>query len=83
VRRGPCERNHLWLPSLGIDEPIHHWSCTRSGILADVVYSWGCAGSNNEYLMGHAFGVFDRLYAAYPGDSNLARWPGWRTRMGT
>jgi hypothetical protein len=63
----PGERNHLWLPSLGIDEPIHHWSCTRSGILADVVYSWGCAGSNNEYLMGHAFGVFDRLYAAYPG----------------
>jgi hypothetical protein len=63
----PGERNHLWLPSVGIDQPIHHWACTRSGILADVVYSWGCAGSNNEYLMGHAYGVFDRLYAAYPG----------------
>jgi sortase (surface protein transpeptidase) len=29
------------------------------------VYRWGCAGSNNVYLMGHAWGVMRPLHDAY------------------
>jgi hypothetical protein len=29
------------------------------------MYRWGCAGSNNVYLMGHAYGVMDGLHDAY------------------
>jgi hypothetical protein len=31
------------------------------------VYSWGCAGRNNIYLMGHASSVFKPLHDAYVG----------------
>jgi sortase (surface protein transpeptidase) len=29
------------------------------------VYRWGCAGSNNVYLFGHAHSVFKPLHDAY------------------
>ncbi len=29
------------------------------------MYRWGCAGSNNVYLMGHASGVMNALHDAY------------------
>jgi hypothetical protein len=63
----PGERNHFWLPALGIDQAIQSWPCSRGGKLANVVYDWGCAGSNNRYLMGHGYGVFNALLSAYPG----------------
>ena len=28
-------------------------------------YCWGCAGANNVYLLGHAWGVFKALHDAY------------------
>jgi hypothetical protein len=31
------------------------------------MYRWGCAGSNNVYLMGHAYGVMKPLHDAYVG----------------
>jgi sortase family protein len=58
-------RNHLWIPALGVNRSVSFYSCSRSTALANVVYRWGCGGSNNVYLMGHAWGVFKPLHDAY------------------
>ncbi|MEX2010702.1 MAG: sortase [Chloroflexota bacterium] len=58
-------RNHLWIPALGVNRSVSFYACSRSTALANVVYRWGCAGSNNVYLMGHAHSVFRSLHNAY------------------
>jgi hypothetical protein len=58
-------RNHVWIPSLGIDRSVTFYSCSRSSYPGNRVYSWGCAGSNNVYLFGHAHSVFKPLHDAY------------------
>ena len=58
-------RNHVWIPALGIDRSVAFFSCTSSAYPGDVVYRWGCAGSNNVYLFGHAYSVFKPLHDAY------------------
>jgi sortase (surface protein transpeptidase) len=57
-------RNHLWIPALGINRSTVYFSCSSSGV-GNYVYRWGCAGSNNVYLFGHAFSVFRPLHDAY------------------
>jgi hypothetical protein len=57
--------NHVWMPSLGVSRSVSWYACSRTTALANVVYRWGCAGKNNVYLMGHAWGVFRPLYNAY------------------
>ena len=61
-RRG---RNHVWIPALGIDRSVTGFACTSSAYPGDRVYRWGCAGSNNVYLFGHAHSVFKPLHDAY------------------
>jgi hypothetical protein len=61
----PLVRNHLWIPALGISRSYTAYRCGRTSALANVVYRWGCAGRNNVYLMGHAWGVFKALHDAY------------------
>lgn len=58
-------RNHLWIPALGVNRSVSFYACSRTTALANVVYRWGCAGSNNVYLMGHAHSVFKPLHDAY------------------
>ena len=58
-------RNHFWFPSLGINQGVYWFPCSRSEGPGNVVYRWGCAGSNNVYLMAHDFGKFYPLYRAY------------------
>jgi sortase (surface protein transpeptidase) len=58
-------RNHVWIPALGVNRSVSFYACSRSTALANVVYRWGCAGSNNVYLMGHAHSVFRSLHNAY------------------
>ena len=41
------------------------FSCSSSAYPGDRVYRWGCAGSNNIYLFGHASSVFKPLHDAY------------------
>jgi sortase (surface protein transpeptidase) len=57
--------NRVWMPALGINRPVYLYACTRSTALDNLVYRWGCAGRNNTYLMGHAWGVFKPLHDAY------------------
>ena len=58
-------RNRLWIPSLGLNRSISWFSCSRASEPDNHVYRWGCAGSNNVYLLGHAWGVFKPLHDAY------------------
>jgi len=57
--------DHLWIPALGIDKVTSGFACSRSQAPANYVYRWGCAGTNNVYLLGHAYGVFKALHDAY------------------
>jgi hypothetical protein len=58
-------RNHVWMPALGIDRSVASYACSRSTYPRNRVYRWGCAGSNNVYLFGHAHSVFKPLHDAY------------------
>jgi hypothetical protein len=57
--------NHVWIPSLGISRSVAWFPCSRTTDPANYVYRWGCAGANNVYLLGHAWGVFKPLHDAY------------------
>jgi hypothetical protein len=58
-------RNRMWYPALGISYSVSWFPCSRSRAPDNYVYRWGCAGSNNVYLMGHSWGKFSPLYRAY------------------
>ena len=58
-------RNHVWIPSLGINRSVQSFPCSRSRPPDAGVYRWGCAGRNNVYLMGHAWSTFKPLHDAY------------------
>jgi hypothetical protein len=58
-------RNRMWYPALGISQSVSWFPCSRSRAPDNYVYRWGCAGSNNVYLMAHAWGKFNPLYRAY------------------
>lgn len=57
--------DRLWIPALGMNRSVSTFSCTRSTPPANYVYRWGCAGRNNVYLFGHAWGVMKPLHDAY------------------
>lgn len=59
--------NHVWIPSLGINRSVHWFSCDRAAPPDEYMYRWGCAGSNNIYLMGHAYAAMKPLHDAYVG----------------
>jgi sortase (surface protein transpeptidase) len=58
-------RNHVWIPALGVNRSVSFFACTSKAYPANRVYRWGCAGSNNVYLFGHAYSVFKSLHDAY------------------
>ncbi len=58
-------RNHVWIPSLGVSKAIQSFPCSRSRPPDAGVYRWGCAGSNNVYLLSHAWSTFKPLHDAY------------------
>ena len=58
-------RNHVWIPALGINRSVAAFACDRSRAPDNLVYRWGCAGTNNVYLLGHAYSVFKPLHDAY------------------
>ena len=58
-------RNHFWIPSLGMSDRVYPFECTRSRDPDNYLYRWGCAGTNNVYILGHAYGVMKPLYNLY------------------
>jgi hypothetical protein len=58
-------RNHVWIPSLGINKGVQSFPCSRTRPPDAGVYRWGCGGRNNVYLLGHAWSTFKPLHDAY------------------
>jgi sortase (surface protein transpeptidase) len=58
-------RNHVWIPALGVSRSVSWYACSSASYPGNRVYRWGCAGSNNVYLFGHAHSVFKPLHDAY------------------
>ena len=58
-------RNRMWFPALGISRPVYFFPCSSNAYPGNVVYRWGCAGSNNVYLFAHAHAAFKPLHDAY------------------
>jgi hypothetical protein len=58
-------RNHVWIPSLGINKSVQSFPCSRTRPPDAGVYRWGCAGRNNIYLLSHAWSTFKPLHDAY------------------
>lgn len=58
-------RNRVWVPALGINRSIQSFPCSRSRAPDAGVYRWGCAGTNNVYLMSPAWSTFKPLHYAY------------------
>ena len=59
--------NRVWIPSIGVDKGIESFPCSRSRPPDAGVYRWGCSGTNNVYLLGHAWSTFRTLHDAYVG----------------
>ena len=57
--------NHVWIPELGINKSVRAFPCDRQRPPDNYMYRWGCAGTNNVYLMGHAHSVMNGLHDAY------------------
>lgn len=57
--------NHFWFPALGISRSVVLFPCARQRPPDHYLYRWGCAGTNNVYVMGHASSVFKALHDAY------------------
>jgi hypothetical protein len=57
--------NRFWIPSLGMNDRVHLFECSRSREPDNYIYRWGCAGTNNVYILGHAYGVMKPLHDLY------------------
>ncbi len=70
-------RNHVWIPSLGVNRSVAWFPCSRSRAPDNYLYRWGCAGANNVYLMGHAYGVMKGLHDAWVAGRLRAGMTAW------
>jgi sortase (surface protein transpeptidase) len=61
-------QNRFWIPSLGMNDRVHLFECSRQAPPDNYMYRWGCAGANNVYLMGHAYSVMKPLHDLYVRD---------------
>ena len=60
------QANQFAFPSLGIGtKHVYDFTCDSSAKLLDRLYYWGCSGTNNVYMLGHAYGIFKPLRTAY------------------
>ncbi len=44
---------------------VRPFECTRTRAPDNYMYRWGCAGQNNVYILGHAYGVMKPLHDLY------------------
>jgi hypothetical protein len=55
--------NRLTIPVLGLDGNIGTTSC--GGLIPNGIWLWPCAGQNNLYMLGHAWGSFAPIHNGY------------------
>ena len=56
-------RNRFAIPTIGVNSPIGTTSWGE--LIPDGIWRWPCAGANNVYLLGHAWGVFAPVHDGY------------------
>ncbi len=54
----------LRIPAIGLSVPLYQWSCSDR-TAPNVALRWRCSGTNNQFIFGHAYGVFHRYYLAW------------------
>ena len=57
--------HRFWIPSLGMNYRVHLYECSRNRPPDNFMYRWGCAGTNNVYILGHAYSVMQPLHDLY------------------
>jgi hypothetical protein len=61
----------LRIRDIGLDVAVYRWGC-RATDLPNRALRWGCSGTNNQFIAGHAYGVFRPYYRAF-GNHRLKR----------
>lgn len=54
----------LRISRIGLYASVYDWGC-GSAIVPNLVLRWACHRNNNQFLVGHAYGVFRPYYLAY------------------
>jgi hypothetical protein len=54
----------LRIPGIDLNVSIYRWSC-RATDLPNLALRWKCSGANNQFIVGHAYGVFRPYYRAW------------------
>lgn len=54
----------LRISGIGLTARVYDWGC-GSAVVPNLALRWGCRTSNNQFLVGHAYGVFRPYYLAY------------------
>jgi hypothetical protein len=57
----------LRIRGIRLDVPVYRWSC-RNTDLPNRALRWKCSGANNQFIVGHAYGVFHPYYLAWKYD---------------
>jgi sortase (surface protein transpeptidase) len=57
--------NRFWIPSLDMNYKVYSFPCSRTRAPDNYMYRWGCAGTNNVYILGHAYSVMKPLHDLY------------------
>lgn len=61
-------KNMFWYPALGIKASIKGYGCQYGGNPKGIgrgLYTWGCSGKNNTYLLAHAYSTFHPIQIGY------------------
>ncbi|MHB8959836.1 MAG: sortase family protein [Candidatus Limnocylindrales bacterium] len=54
----------LRISRIGLYARVYDWGCGNA-IVPNLVLRWACRRNNNQFLVGHAYGVFHAYYLAY------------------
>jgi hypothetical protein len=55
----------LKIRAIGLSVTVYQWSCTDKAV-PNRALRWRCSGANNQFIFGHAYGVFHPYYLAWP-----------------
>lgn len=54
----------LRVSGIGLTASVYAWGCGGE-VVPNLALRWGCQKSNNQFIVGHAYGVFHPYYLAY------------------
>ena len=54
----------LRVPAIGLYVNVYYWGCGSSTV-PNLALRWGCKPSNNQFIIGHGYGIFNRYLVGY------------------